>query len=408
MFQHQHNKDSIIGYLVVLLVFSVMLIAPSAADAAFSLKKPFGDQEIKLKIYGFSQLEARAGEGMAKRSDLSDDGLRFQAQRIRLGTNYYYGNMFGKLFLDFNQSHSTKRAGLPLMIKDAFVGYRWCDSAFIRLGMIKTPLGLDFTIPGWNLDIIERNKLEKGMVFERDMGVLLSGRFIGFGNPKGATEGTEMGHEKTGKGFGYDLGVFNPAGRSDSVKDQDKIASDGGIKTTGDALAYVGRLHFDWGELFHCEAAYGISEEAGGKNTEDYEAFDAGISSYIGPLDLKLEYIFGQNISGVKDADQSTFVGTVGYMLNSHYELVAKHYQSNADPASGDESDLGNTYIGVCYYLTDLNLASDEITRKIRRKLQNHRIQLNYVATSGDDGDDWTGKWGYTDDAYLLQWQYKF
>jgi len=49
-----------------------------------------------------------------------------------------------------------------------------------------------------------------------------------------------------------------------------------------------------------------------------------------------------------------------------------------------------------------------EITRKIRRQLQNHKIVFNYVLTSGDDGDDWTGKWGYLDDAYLLQWQYKF
>jgi hypothetical protein len=296
---------------------------------------------------------------------------------------------------------------MPLMIKDAFVGYKWCDSAFIRLGMIKTPLGLDFTTPGWNLDIVERNALEKALVLERDMGVLLSGRFIGFDTPNGATDGTEMGHEKTGKGFGYDIGVFNPAGRSASVKDQDSLSSD--AKTTGDALAYVGRLHFDWGEMLHCEAAYAVNEEAGGNGTEDYEVFDAGIGSYLGPLDLKLEYIYGQNILGVKDQDQSTIVGTCGYMLNSQYEFVVKHYQSSAEfaDAAMEDTDLGNTYFGINFFITDVRLSSDEISRKLRRQLQNHRIQFNYVMASGDD-DKWKGMGGYTDDAYLLQWQYKF
>ncbi len=283
MFQRQ------VGYLILLLMFSAMVILSSHAVAAFTIKSKVGDQDAKLKIYGFGQLEARAGEAFAKRSDQSDDGLRFNAQRVRIGMNYSYMNMFSKLFLDFNQSHSTKKAGLPLMIKDAFVGYKFCDSAFVRLGMIKTPLGLDFTTPGWNLDNVERNKLEKGMVLERDMGVLLSGRFIGFGQKEGSAGGTQMGHEKSGKGFGYDIGVFNPAGRSDSVKDQGSLSGD--EKTTGDALTYVGRLHFDWGEMLHCEAAYGVCQDAGGNGTEDYKVFDAGVGSYLGPIDLKLEYI---------------------------------------------------------------------------------------------------------------------
>ncbi len=394
MFQRQ------VGYLIVILMFSAMLILPSQADAAFTIKSKVGEVDAKLKIYGFSQLEARAGEGRDGSSKPDQDDLRFQAQRIRIGMNYSYDKMFGKLFLDFNQAHDTKEAGLPKMIKDAFVGYKFCDSAFVRLGMIKTPVGMDFTIPGWNLDIVERNKLEKGLVLERDMGLTLGGRFIGFGQKEGSASGTQMGHEKSGKGFGYDIGVFNPAGRSSSVK------NDGDV--TGDALAYAARLHFDWTEAFHCEVSYGVSEQAGGVDTEDFEVFDAGINSMMGPLNLKLEYIFGQNIQGVKDQDQSTVVGTLAYMLDTKWELVAKHYQAMADPATGDETDLGNTYLGFCYYITDLNLSGDEITRKIRRQLQNHKIVFNYVLTSGDDGDDWTGKWGYLDDAYLLQWQYKF
>jgi hypothetical protein len=386
-----------LGCLATLIFLSAILLAPTNADA-FAIKDKIGDDEIKLKIYGFSQLEARGGDGVTARVDESDDGLRFSAQRIRIGMNYYYGNMFGKLFLDFNQP-DTRSAGMPRTIKDAFVGYKWCDSAFLRLGMIKTPLGMDFTIPGWNLDIVQRGGLEKQLVLERDMGLLLSGRFIGFGQKEGSAPGTAMGHEKSGKGIGYDIGVFNPADRSGSVVN--------GSDVTGDALAYVGRLHFDWGEPLHCEVAYGVSEQAGGEDTEDYKVFDAGVNSYLGALNLKLEYIMGQNMRGVKDTDQSTLVGTVGYMLNSEWELVCKHYQSNSETAAGADTDLGNTYLGVAYFITNMKLSSDEITRKVRRKLQNHRVMFNYVFASGDD-DTWSGRGGFTDDAYLLQWQYKF
>jgi hypothetical protein len=45
--------------------------------------------------------------------------------------------------------------------------------------MIKTPNGMDFTVPGWNLDIIQRGLLEKALVLERGFGVMLSGRLIG-------------------------------------------------------------------------------------------------------------------------------------------------------------------------------------------------------------------------------------
>jgi len=394
----------------MLFCFSASLIQPSSADAAFTLKQKFGDKEVKLEICGYLQLEVVGGEGVAKMKDKSDDGLRFRAQSIRLGTNYSYGNMFGKLHLGFNQAHDKSKAGLPLMIKDAFVGYRFCDSAFIRLGMIKTPIGMDYTTAGWNLDIVERNKLEKGLVLERDMGVLLSGRFIGF-DQDGKTSGTEMGHEKPGKGIGYDIGVFNSAGRSASVKDQASLAAD--KRTIGKALAYAARIHFDWGEPLHFEASYGFSERAGGKGTEDFQVFDAGINSFFGPLNLKAEYICGKNIQGVKNADQSTVVGTVAYMLptipKSRFELVVKHYQSFADPANSRETSLGNTYLGVSFfYIPDEKLATSKLTRKVRRKMQSHRIQANAVITSYDDGDDWTGMWGYTEEAFLLQWQFRY
>ncbi|MGM0453464.1 MAG: porin [Thermodesulfobacteriota bacterium] len=442
-FQWSKRMFPVLAALIV-----AAFVFPNIAGASYKFERTLGEKQARLKFFGFSQLEARHGEGEAARTDTSDDGLRFDAQRIRLGTKYYYGKMFGKLFLDFNQSHTNKGAGLPEMIKDAFIGYRFNDSAFFRLGMIKTPHGMGYTTAGWNLDIVERNKLDKGMVLERGMGALLSGRFIGFGNENaaepidhdhasmvgswfcqdcgtGLTDGTEMGHEHAGKGFGYDIGVFNPAGRSASViRDEnlqytdvqysldgdeivkDKTEIDNRVK--GDALAYAARIHFDYGEPLHFEASYGVSEEAGGKGTEDFEAFDAGIDSLLGRWNVKLEYIYGTNIEGIKDENQATITATLAYLLHPKCEVVAKHYQAEADPADDTDSDLGNTYIGANFYLTDLGVDVDEIGKSARRSLQNNRIQVNYVFSSGDDGDDWTGNWGKTDDAALVQWQYKF
>lgn len=389
-----------------LIVFFMAVLIAVPSQAALKFEKKFGADTLKIKLYGFSQLEARTGDGLAKRADGGDDGLRFQAQRVRLGVNYYWRNAFGKLFLDFNQSHSKKSAGLPEMIKDAFVGYRFSDSLFVRLGMIKAPVGMMFTTPGWNLDIVERNAVEKGLMLERDMGLLVSGRFIGLGQADGKCSGTEMGHEKSGYGFGYDIGVFNPAERSKAVaRDEDLAADD---RVTGDALAYAARIHFDYGDPFHFEASYGVSQEAGGNDTEDYKVFNTGIHSFLNPLNLKIEYTKGENILGVKNEDQSVISVMCGFLISPRVEAVIKHYQAKAEPAAGNDSDLGNTYFGLNFYIVDLGKAQADIKRKDYRKLQSNRIQVNYVMTSQDDGDDWTGHWGYTDDAILVQWQYKF
>ena len=250
----------------IALVLAVLMV-PVVAQAKITLKEDIGDKQIKLHLYGFSQLELRGGDG-----ESDEGGPFFQAQRVRVGFNYFHGPIAGKLFLDFNQSFTDKDAGLVKAIKDAFVSYKFSNSAFLRMGMIKTPVGMSFTVPGWNLDTIERSGLDKGLVLERDFGLMLSGRLIGQENYEGKKQmkvsGLEMGTEKQGYGFGYDIGVFNPAGRSSAVTwDSDLV---------GDALAYAGRLHYDWGRALHVEASYGVSEQAGGfvelgPETEDYE-----------------------------------------------------------------------------------------------------------------------------------------
>jgi hypothetical protein len=412
---------------MVLAGFLMAALVSPAAEAKMTVKDKVGEKEIKLQIYGFSQIELRGGEGYQLSKGRLDDGPDFTAQRIRVGFNYFHTqNVAGKLFLDFNQSHSSDEAGLPKMIKDAFVTYRFNNAAFLRAGMIKTPLGMAFTVPGWNLDNIERSGLDKGLVLERDAGLMVSGRLIGQGSFEGKkqmqTNGLEMGTERQGYGFGYDLGVFNPAGRSSAVTwtalpmtDPNGTTVLVGGNVRGDALAYVGRLHFDYGPEVHVEAAYGVSEKAGGnidnpttpdfEESDDYKVFDIGVASELldSELEVKGEYIAGTGIRGVENRDQSCYVVTVGWLFVPSAQLMVKTYQAEHEDPMGVKTDLGNTYVGFNLFP---HRASDK-----HRDLQRHKIVVNYVLVNGDDVDSmtpWAGLGGYRDNTWAAQWQYKY
>jgi hypothetical protein len=383
-----------------MLLLGVFMIGAFSADAAITLKKTVGDKDLKLKLYGFQQMEMRGGEGYNNR----DDGVFFQAQRVRVGWNFYYGKVFGKLFLDFNKSFEDKGGNLPEGIKDGFVGYRWSNAAFIRLGMIKTPVGMSFTIPGWNLDNIERNLLDKGLVLERDFGLLFSGRVIGDEEMADKVEGTEMGHERQGKGFGYDIGVFNHPGRSAALRDKS------GRLGRGDSLAYAFRLHYDNTDKLHFEVSYATVEAPTDVSSEtfgdtDYDVYGFAVNSFLGEKwNVKFEYLHGENIQFRDGQTQECMTTTVGYMIGRQTEGVIKHYAASTD-FSGEfaevtDTDLGNTYIGMNFFLEPMKFS--------HRTLQNHKISVFYVMTSGDDDGDWTGKWGYQDSVWMTQWQFKW
>lgn len=482
----------VLGLVLAGIVVAAMV--SSDVEAKMTLKDKVGENELKLEIYGFSQLEARGGDGwrIARSRPEGSDGVDFNAQRVRIGFNYFHsGPIAGKLFLDLNQSYTLNEGGLPNLIKDGFVAYKFNNAAFARLGMIKTPLGMAFTVPGWNMDNVERNELDKGLVLERNFGFMVSGRLIGQGGifadkKQMSVNGLEMGTERQGYGFGYDIGIFNPAGRSSAVtwsapKEQEGHCSittattcdesgdcPGGeacIMTTtthqggnvrGDALAYVGRLHFDYGPQLHAEVSYGVSEQAGGfidkestkdkvEESEDYKVFDFGVASEFDLWDqffeLKLEYINGTGIRGIEFdgemLEQSCWVATVGWLFMPWAQFMVKTYQAkfeappdylikqaeelDLDPNNHgleEESDLGNTYIGFNFYPKRV---SDK-----HRDLQRHKISVNYVFVNGDDGkvvDAAPGapstkeldgcRWlsplgGYIDDTWTVQWQYKF
>jgi hypothetical protein len=352
-------RKSFLFFSVVMVTIFISALAFSSAADAVGFEKEVAGEMLKVDIFGFSQFTAEGGDGVASGSD--DDEIRFDFDRVRLGYKLKWGKVFSKLQLDFNRPDLSKdTAGLPDIIKDAIVGYKADDAAKVSLGMFKTPVGMDFNISGMKLDITKRG-LEKPLVLERALGVMLSGR-------------------KIGPGIGYDVGYFNPTERSSAV-------SDG---AAGEDQAYAARVLFDKDE-FHAEVSYGVSENAGGANTEDYTVWDAALSYINAGLTLKGEYIAGSDIRGTNGRDQNVWYIHAGYLVTPMFEPVIRHYQGDDDLSN---TDLGNTFIGLNTYLYP-------------KKKHAARVQLNYVLASGDE-EKWGGLGGYKDDAYLAQVQVAF
>jgi len=387
---------------------AAMLLIGADASANYTMKKKIGDVDTKLDFYGFAQLEARGGDAFIN-PDTQNGKVKFGAQRIRLGWNYTAGKVRGKVFLDFNQKHDDAAGvGIPDMVKDAFVSYVADDALVLKVGLIKMPHGMGFTIPGWNLDIVERG-FDKALAMERNVGIMLSGRDMFLGN-NGKVNGFEMGHERPWKGFGYDIMIANQAGRSGAVKNA----------KPGNANSYAARIMFDYTELLHTELSYAISENAGGiegqvvggnpalaADTEDYKSLNFGIDShFLDGANVKFEYFDSKNLQGVKDWDESTMALTGTYAINEYVEPAIKHI-AGTSKKGGVETKLGNTYVGVNLYISPFD---DKMDRSSKRKRNAHRMQLNYVMASGDtDGAvQWNGLKGYKDNGWLFQYQFKF
>jgi len=385
-----------------------------AADAsAFTIEKKQGDMNTKLKIYGFSQLEARGGEGAVGK----DNAIKFGAQRIRIGMNYTAGKVGGKLFLDFNQKHDVSKVGMVDMMKDAFVFYKMDKALTFKLGLIKMPHGMGFTIPGWNLDIAERS-FDKQMSLERNVGLMLSGRAIA---GEGKVNGFEMGHERPWKGWGYDLMIANPAGRSGAVLAGDETPATGySANKPGKSNSYAARVMYDWTEAFHAEVAYAVSPYAGGvmldtdgsvdssNSSEDYTSLNIGIDSHLGATNLKFEMFDSNNIRGEKDFKQTTMAFTGTYALNENWELAAKHVMGSAERVGKQSADITNTYLGFNLFLEPY---SKKMTRSSKRKRNAHKLVFNYVIAGGDTDEyatDYKALKAKTDDLWIAQYQYKF
>ncbi len=381
---------------IISLVMVALILFSSTLNAGYSMKKRVGNQNTKLTIFGFSQLEAKAGSGA--KSDGQKSDIKFGAQRVRIGFKYQAGPVRGKLFLDFAKSHTDKGGvGMPDMVKDAFITYYHDNALAVKFGLIKMPHGMSFTIPGWNLDVVERG-FDKKLALERNMGLMISGRAIGEVSGQ-KVNGYEMGHDRPWRGFGYDIMIANQAGRSGAVTNA----------KVGDANSYAARFMYDAGEIFHTEVSYGVSKYAGGltsTNKEDYKSLNFGIDSHFGASNLKFEMFNSKNLKGIKNWDEKTYSFTATHYVTNCLELSIKHIYGKSKKENKN-TKLGNTFAGINYYLAT---SDNKITRMGKKSKNAHRIQLNYVMTSGDttDSKTWNGLGGYKKNVWLLQYQYKF
>ena len=311
----------------------------------------------QVKWFGFAQMT------MEKRDqDTPNDGLKFGGDRIRIGFKLKDGNVFGKLQIDFNKTDSgPSGVAIPQIIKDAEVGYKFSNAAKVKLGIFKTPIGMDFNTSGKKLDITKRG-MEKKLVLERTTGIMLSGR-------------------KIGGGFGYDIFYGDPSGRSSAVNQ--------GVRGTDNTTAI--RVMYDMGKMLHVEASTGTSEYANGV---DYDVTDVAVRYKSGPLTVKAEYITGSNVLHVQGRDETVWFLHGGYMLNKTTELVARYYSGKRDDTN---TKLSNLFLGVNLFLGSTKTDG--------------RLQINYVVTGGDDAGSSTpynGLAGYRDNALLVQYQMSF
>ena len=307
---------------------------------------------------GFAQLTAEHFDG--------GDGIDFSGDRVRAGALYSHGPLFGGLVLDFNvpDGGNTTPGTLNNIIKDVWAGWRFTPNWSAKAGQFKAPVGMDFNVPGHKLDITKRG-MEKPLVLERAVGVMLSGR-------------------KLGAGFGVDVGIFNQAGRSGAVNTP--------ASGKGERNAYAIRGLFDHGP-WHAELSAGLSETAGAAAiSEDYVVFDVGLRYQQAGWTGKLEWIAGDAVLGIEDREQTVAYAHIGKRISPTVELVARHYAGSSELPDGREFDLGNTYLGVNWWAADLQHAS-------------LRFQANVVLASQDEPPAGAFVGGFRQDAVLLQVQ---
>ena len=388
-----------LGVATAAVLLSVSLMAGGdivPVEPMVKAPKAKANWKSKHKFFGFSQIGLRAGDG-AKLGEEADIGMDFD--RIRLGWKYFSGPLAGKVFLDFAKKGTDNGSvGVPDLVKDAFISYKFDDALVVKAGVIKTPVGMGFTIPGWNLDVIKRG-FDKKLAFERAAGIMLSGRDMGFGN-HAKVNGLEMGHERPMKGFGYDLMVTGATGRSGAVNSKN---AKGKVYKSNQENGYMGRLHFDWGQALHAEVGYGKIKGNTDGSGEDYKVLNAGIDSHFDGSNVKAEYYSVENIRGKAGWDMKTLALTGTYYLTDTLEFAIKDIRGT-ETKGGVDRDAANTYIGLNYYINPKN---NKMDRKSRRSRNRHRIQLNYVVADVDKGFKGVGAL-FKDNAILAQYQFKF
>lgn len=338
------------------------MVARGAAAALSALLATAAAAD-EIDTWAYAQLTAER--------DANDDALRFGADLVRLGLQAGSGSFTARLQIDLNAGDLDERppGTLPNVIKDIFVSYALDERHALVFGQFKTPLGHDFMRSGADLYLAGRG-MEKGLVLERALGVSLQGR-------------------KFASGFGYDLGLFNIAGRSSATRHIGSGAAD----QSGDDIAAAARLFFAPGEQWHAELALGTSQQAGGPGTEDYRVIDAALSWREGPWTLVGELISGSDVRGVRGRDEHVWYAHASYDFSPRVSGVVRHYTGTSE-VSGRETELGNTWLGLTWHFD-------------QQRRTNARLMINYVYASGDEAR-YTGVRGFRDDVLLAQFQFHY
>jgi hypothetical protein len=325
------------------------------AAATLACATAAGQPDLDVTWLSFVQLTAEHANGAS--------GVDFGTDRVRAKVEVSSARLTGGAMLDFGVSNlgDAPPGTLANVVADLYVDYRLGENHLLRFGQFKTPLGMDFNMSGHLLDLTKRG-MEAGLVFNRDLGVMLNGQ-----------RGTS--------GFGYDIGVFNPPGRSGATS---YLASQ-----RGDDNAVVGRLRYD-AAAWHAEVAYGESSAAGGPGTATYESTDAGFRYNGSNWNAKIEWIEGRGVRGDAGREETVYYLHGGYTVTPVMELVARHYSGRSDLA-GTTTRLANTFLGVS-------------ARLFASARSNGRLQVNYVFAGADTGQ-YSGVSGYRDDSLLVQFQ---
>ncbi|HSG64572.1 MAG TPA: hypothetical protein VLD39_06210 [Gammaproteobacteria bacterium] len=330
------------------------LLGPLAAGCLLGVDALAQENAVQTQWRAYAQLTAE---------DLPDESLSFGADRIRVRGAATLRQVTAGFMLDFGVDDlgDAKPGALANVVGDLYLNYRPSEKHLVRFGQFKTPLGMDFNIPGRSLDITKRG-MEAGLVLNRDLGLMLSGRSVW-------------------RGLGYDIGIFNVAGRSPATAHVDA--------QVGDDHAQALRLHYD-ADRWHLEIARARSEAAGGPQTADYDVSDVAMSFRDRGWTFKAEWTEGKDIRGIADQDERVYYLHGAYRIRPALELVARHYEGESRLASG-ATELSNTYLGLTAFLQEHSRMTT-------------RLQINYVIAGGDERI-YTGLSGHRDDTLLVQLQ---
>lgn len=287
----------------------------------------------------------------------------FDLNRMRVVLSRRTERLRGHLQLELAADDlSAQSPGLlPEIVFDVYGEYRLNGKQTLRLGQFKTPLGMDFNRPASNLATIPRG-MEAGLVLHRDVGVMLSGRRIG-------------------PGFGYDVGLFNPAGRSSATRYQHSQIDD-------DRAAVV-RGHFDRG-FWHAELSAGATSAAGGPGTGTYRVADLSLRYRRQKFNLELECINGSGIRGDRNRDERVCYAHAAFDPAAKLELVARHYVGSSSLGTVT-TRLGNTHLGATWRIFD-------------RDPFRGQLQATWVLVDGNAAA-YTGVRAYREDTFLVQLQ---